>query len=266
MKNVPAVVAFDYSRLPAELAEEARAIAARVREKTKNMTVTVLELGRDLTYVKARLGHGAFGVWLDAEFRGGARTAQNYMRAFDAFGDKCEIVSHLPPTAVYALAAPSVPERTRERVVKRLSAGEPVDAAEVRALVRDAKEKQRRRRYEALGVEPLATPIAPAAAASAAASGAEQGASTPAAPKPVDAAVQRRKLETAQKLAELFRARLTEAELDSLLDLGRSVPDVWPEVGKVLIGRRADDEAKSAGPLFDMGAPTSSSRKREEIW
>ena len=165
MKTAPTVVSFDYSRLPAELAEEARAIAARVREKTKSMTVTVLELGRDLTYVKARLGHGAFGAWLEAEFRGGARTAQNYMRAFDAFGDKCEIVSHLPPTAVYALAAPSVPERTRARVVKRLSAGEPVDAAEVRALVREAKEKLRRRREEALGGEPLAPPAASAAPA-----------------------------------------------------------------------------------------------------
>ena len=246
MKTDPTVVSFDYSRLPAELADEARAIAARVREKTKSMTVTVLELGRDLTYVKARLGHGAFGTWLEAEFSGGARTAQNYMRAFDAFGDKCEIVSHLPPTAVYALAAPSVPERTRARVVKRLSAGEPVDAAEVRALVRDAKEKLRRRREEALGVEPLGAPSAAAAPTG-------QGPSAPSAPvapKPLDAA-QRRKLETAQKLAELVRARLSEAELQTLLDLGRSVPDVWAEVGQTLLGRRASEASPSAGPLFD---------------
>jgi hypothetical protein len=258
MKTMPTVVSFDYSRLPAELAEEARAIAARVREKTKSMTVTVLELGRDLTYVKSRLGHGAFGAWLEAEFRGGVRTAQNYMRAFDAFGDKCEIVSHLPPTAVYALASPSVPERTRARVVKRLSAGEAVDAAEVRALVREAKEKLRRRREEAFGGEPLAVPAASPAPAG-------QGPSMAVAPKPADAA-QRRKLETAQKLAELVRARLSPAELDTLLDLGRSVPDVWPEVGKALLGRRAGDEAKSAGPLFDLGAPDPSPRSRGEIW
>jgi hypothetical protein len=239
MKTAPTVIAFDYSRLPADLAEEARAIAVRVREKTKSMTVTVLELGRDLTYVKARLGHGAFGTWLEAEFSGGARTAQNYMRAFDAFGDKCEIVAHLPPTAVYALAAPSVPERTRARVVKRLSAGEAVDAAQVRALVRDAKEKLRRRREEALGAEPLVT---------AAPTGREVSAS--AGPKPADAA-QRRKLETAQKLAELVRARLSHAELETLLDLGRSVPDIWAEVGKTLIGQRAGEAVKSAGPLFD---------------
>ena len=243
MKTVPTVISFDYSRLPAELADEARAIAARVREKTKSMTVTILELGRDLTYVKARLGHGAFGAWLEAEFRGGARTAQNYMRAFEAFGDKCEIVAHLPPAAVYALAAPSVPERTRARVVKRLSAGQPVGAAEVRALVRDAKEKLRRRREEALGVEPLAPPAASAAPTA-------QGPSAPVAPKAADS-TQRRKLETAQKLAELFRARLTQSELETLLDLGRSVPDVWAEVGKALLGRRAGDEARSAGPLFD---------------
>jgi hypothetical protein len=258
MKTDVTVVSFDYSRLPADLADEARAIAVRVREKTKSMTVTVLELGRDLTYVKARLGHGAFGAWLEAEFRGGTRTAQNYMRAFEAFGDKCEIVSHLPPTAVYALAAPSVPERTRARVVKRLSAGEAVDAAEVRALVRDAKEKLRRRREEALGGEPLALPAPPAMPAAPAG----QAPAAPAAAKP-DAG-QRRKLETAQRLAELFRARLTQAELETLLDLGRSVPDVWAEVGKTLLGRR--EETKSAGPLFDMSSPEPSPRSREEVW
>jgi hypothetical protein len=244
MIQAPTVVSFDYSQLPAEIADEARAIAARVRDKTKSMTVTILELGRDLTHVKARLGHGAFGAWLEAEFRGGARTAQNYMRAYDAFGDKCEIVSHLPPTAVYALAAPSVPERTRARVVKRLSAGEAVDASEVQALVREAKKKARRKREgarkETVSPKEAAPQLAPVEAPSAAAR--------------LSDAAQRRKVETAQKLAELFRARLTTAELDTLLKLAKSVPDVWAEVGKTLAGRHSNGAETSAGPLFDLGA------------
>lgn len=248
MTLAPTVVTFDYSQLPAEVADDARAIAARVRDKTKSMTVTVLELGRDLTHVKARLGHGAFGAWLEAEFRGGARTAQNYMRAYEAFGDKCEIVSHLPPTAVYALAAPSVPERTRARVVKRLSAGEPVNAAEVQALVRDAKKKARRKREDSRKETAGAQEAAPAAG-----QGTGPGEAPGAGPRLGDAA-QRRKIETAQKLAELFRARLTSAELDTLLKLAKSVPEVWEEVGKTLIGRHANGAGASAGPLFDLGA------------
>jgi hypothetical protein len=38
------------------------------------------------------------------------RTAQNLMNVFDTFKDKSEKISHLGPSALYLLAAPSTPE------------------------------------------------------------------------------------------------------------------------------------------------------------
>ena len=77
------------------------------------------------------------------------RTAQNYMRAATAFGTKTALISDLPPTAIYTLAAPSTPAPVKDAVVARLEAGERLEAAEVQALVREAKAAERLAREEA---------------------------------------------------------------------------------------------------------------------
>ena len=104
--------------------------------------------------MKARLGHGHFGQWLDAEFGGVARTAQNYMRAAESFADKSELVSHLPPATVYALAAPSTPGDVRRQIVERLRAGERMHPDAISGAVREARQKLR----ETRGAAPKASP------------------------------------------------------------------------------------------------------------
>lgn len=138
---VPA--SFDYSILPVEVAEEARAVAARVRSRHQQQITAIIETGHDLTRMKANLGHGNFETWISAEFGMTIRTAQNYMSASSAFGGKSEIISYLPPSAVYALAAPSTPDPVREMVIERLEAGERIDPLEVRDLVKEAKAAER---------------------------------------------------------------------------------------------------------------------------
>lgn len=233
------VAPFDYSRFPPDVAEEARAVAERVRQKTRSLTVTILELGRDLTHVKSRLGHGAFGAWLEAEFTAGVRTAQNYMRAYEAFGEQCEIISHLPPAAVYALAAPSVPATTRDAVVLRLQSGEQVQADEVKAIVRETR------------------PPRPARAAPETTSVQSTPANAPS-PEPIlPPADAERRLETARKLAEIVQRRLSPAELETLRQLARGDFDVWGEFGRVLMAQtvkaRETPAVKPAqGLLFDL--------------
>ena len=143
-------VARDISAGDAELL----ALAARIRERMRS---AIIEIGRDLIAAKAKLGHGSFGKWLADNFQMTERTAQNYMRAAECFGDQIRNpVSDLPPTAIYALSAPSVPADVRRDILQRIEAGKlaPKDAIgeaneaaqKVREAERNARETRRKAR------------------------------------------------------------------------------------------------------------------------
>jgi DUF3102 family protein len=136
-------VGFNYAVLDPDVAAEARAVAERVRASHQRTVIAILEMGGDLLAVKARLGHGRFGQWLEAEFGGVARTAQNYMRAAQSLADKSEIVSHLPPATVYALAAPSTPGAVRSAILERLRRGERLHPDTITDAVRVGREAAR---------------------------------------------------------------------------------------------------------------------------
>lgn len=137
---------FDCSTLPVDVAEEAKAAVKRIRERNQKY---LIETGRDLLAMKERLGHGDFGPWLQSEFTMNERTAQNYMRVALEFGDKPEIVSLLPPTTVYALAAPSTPEPVRLDIVTRLKAGEAIASDAIIQTIRDSRAAERKAKADA---------------------------------------------------------------------------------------------------------------------
>lgn len=139
---------FDYSALPGEVATLARDVADRVRSRHQQQIAAIIETGRDLEAVKAKVEHGQFALWLDAEFGWSARTAQRYMQTAILDG-KSDTVSYLPPTAVYALTAASTPEPVRNEIMERLEAGEHVDPIEVRDRIKEGKEVERASRISA---------------------------------------------------------------------------------------------------------------------
>jgi hypothetical protein len=122
---------FDYSALSAGLADDARATAGRIRNRTRS---TITMIGRDLIVIKTKMEHGTFGNWIKAELGMTPRTAENYMNAAQWLEGKSETVSLLPPTLIYALAAPSAPAAVVSEVLAAVGAG-------VALPVRDIKEK-----------------------------------------------------------------------------------------------------------------------------
>ena len=92
-------------------------------------------IGQLLIDMKAKLGHGNFLPWLEAEFGMSEVTARKMMRVAEAFKSKPSF--DLPVSALYELAAPSTPPEVQAEVERRIAAGEIVSAAEVKQLKRD---------------------------------------------------------------------------------------------------------------------------------
>jgi hypothetical protein len=135
---------FDYTKIAPDLVDEARATAERIRMRSLKMQGLYIETGRDLIRIKAKLPHGDFGAWIEAEFQWTEKTAQNYMNAATFLEGKSETVSLLPPAIVYALAAPSAPAEVVTKLVAAVDAGARITASEVREKLSTALAAQRR--------------------------------------------------------------------------------------------------------------------------
>ncbi|MCP5037384.1 MAG: hypothetical protein GY945_07265 [Rhodobacteraceae bacterium] len=70
------------------------------------------------------------------------RTAQNFMQVAEKFSGKSETVSHLNTKALYALAAPSTSDETREKVEELLLDGESITVDDIKQMKSAASEKQ----------------------------------------------------------------------------------------------------------------------------
>ena len=131
---------FDYSTLD----EESAAIAMEAEAAIKDcLGASCVAVGKMLSQAKIGMRHGSFGPWLEAVFGWSDRTAQNYMAAAEWAEGNSEIVAHLPPTAIYSLAAPSTPEPARIRVIEAIKSGEPITAKSVKSIVATAKGEER---------------------------------------------------------------------------------------------------------------------------
>jgi hypothetical protein len=102
----------------------------------------IIEIGKELIEVKKNIGHGHFLPWIEAEFGMSERSARRFMESSEAFSSKTANLADLPPSVIYALAAPSTPEEVREVIVERAASGEKVTAAEVKQLKDKLKEKE----------------------------------------------------------------------------------------------------------------------------
>lgn len=128
-----AVVKLDPTDPPLDLDFSAKYIRNIIASTTKN----IIEIGRELKRVKAHLGHGRFLAWIEDELAMTDRSARNYMRAADWAEGKSEIVSVLPPSTIYKLAAPSTPKAFAEKIVEEIKQGLAVDPRAIEGRIRE---------------------------------------------------------------------------------------------------------------------------------
>ena len=119
-------LAYDYDQLSASVREDVRRSAIAIKPRLKRAAEDIFVIGKELVAVKNSLPYGQYGVWLDVEFGLSERMAQRFVTVFDRLGGKAEILSDLPPTTLYLLAAPSTPDEVIFRIEKKLASGEPI--------------------------------------------------------------------------------------------------------------------------------------------
>ena len=152
---------FDYGILPVNDAMALSAIKERIKIRLKRTAEDIIEIGLDLIIAKEKCGHGGFEKWLKAEFEMTQKSATRLMNVANTFGDyKSDNLSVLKISALYELAAPSMPEEVRTEIIERVENGETVDLKEIQRLKREAIETAQKLesaeakvRFQALTVE-----------------------------------------------------------------------------------------------------------------
>jgi hypothetical protein len=114
----------------------------RIKSRMAKSVQDIIDIGFDLIDVKEKLGHGEFQHWVKSELGISPRTAQNFMNAANHLGSKSELISHLPPTVVYALAAPSMPGDVRATLMEVAEKGDLVTETMVKKFREQAAVKK----------------------------------------------------------------------------------------------------------------------------
>lgn len=126
---------FDYAALDSETRIVVQQRASEIRTIARRTAADAIDIGQKLIEVKARLGHGQFGRWLEAEFAWQERTAQSFMAVAERFKNANIADLNFAPTALYMLAQPSVPDEARADALQRAESGERITVATAKAIV-----------------------------------------------------------------------------------------------------------------------------------
>ena len=130
------VTLFDYSELDTETSSVVQQRTDEIRALMRRTAEDIIAIGRKLIEVKARLGHGQFLAWLEAEFGWHRGTANRFMQVADAFSAvEMSQIATFAASALYLLAAPATPETARAEALERAAAGEAITHSLARGIL-----------------------------------------------------------------------------------------------------------------------------------
>ena len=134
---------YDYSRVVEAHRESVRRSALVIKPRLKRAAEDIFVIGKELNAIKGMLAHGEYADWLDIEFGLSERMAQRFVNVYERLGAKTDIMSVLPPTTLYMLAAPSTPDEAIRAVEEQLDTGARISVAYVQGVITQAKQKTR---------------------------------------------------------------------------------------------------------------------------
>ena len=132
-------IGFSYDALEPDQAAIVRAATDGIRSIHKQ---AIPAIGRHLLAAKKALPHGTFTQWAEQELGIAARSARNYMQLAGWLMGKPATVAVLPPTVLYALSAPGVPDDLVQSVLVEASSGIPLNPVAIQTKLTASKAEQ----------------------------------------------------------------------------------------------------------------------------
>lgn len=125
---------FDYTTLDENtrinVQQHTHEIKSLIRRTAKN----TMEIGQKLIEVKEELGHGRFTNWLRIEFNWSDSAARKFMQVTRQFKSVNFTDLNISSSALYLLAAPSIPEAARQEAIERANQGETITHTKAKAI------------------------------------------------------------------------------------------------------------------------------------
>lgn len=108
---------FDYTQFDKDTSQFLQGEAGKIKGLLTQTIESIVEIGSRLIEVKKSLKHGQYRQWLHSEFEMSIRTADNFTRVAQCFNDASFSELDIAKSALYLLAAPSVPDEAREEAL-----------------------------------------------------------------------------------------------------------------------------------------------------
>ena len=136
--KLPPEESFEYRNLDEQTRTIIWQYTAEIKDLMRLTAENIINIGKKLTQVKSRLGHGSFQQWLRTEFEWSEQTARQFMQVYrwsETIENKKFVFSKLGTSALYLLAAPSTPPEAREEVLDLVDGGEKVSYTRAKNIV-----------------------------------------------------------------------------------------------------------------------------------
>ncbi len=131
-KNTRLVNHFDYESLSPKQRSIVQNCTGAIKERLRRTAQDVWEIGQQLVEVRSQLEHGQFEGWLSAEFGWSRRSAYNFINVYEAFSDSTNFAQlDIATSALYKLAAPSVPKSVRKKFLDKAKKGAKITHKEI---------------------------------------------------------------------------------------------------------------------------------------
>lgn len=130
---------FDYTQLDGDTSRFLKDEAGKIKGLLTQTIEGIVEIGISLLEVKKSLKYGQYRQWLHTEFDMSIRTADNFTRVAQCFNDANFSELDIAKTALYLLAAPSVPNEAREEALE-IAKSERVSNQKAAAIIESHKE------------------------------------------------------------------------------------------------------------------------------